>query len=224
MFGRYGNVVYAPHVYTGVFTVDQQVASQRFFPGDGGYNSAIQDAKALGLPLWIGEFGNTPGDDDSILRLSYALQDKDQVGGALWLWKENANDVNGAVFWGVYGKPFPPGVPQPSRIKFTSRAYPMATAGHLLSFTYDPDQADFELRATSTAVARGDRAHATLIFIPAAATDGVAAEHATVEVFDRGGGAREAYVYPDGGPYHVFMVKTGQSTSVTPTALPNTSR
>src|SRR5262249_34536772 len=63
-YSSYPNVVYAPHVYTGVFTLDQLAASMRFFPSDGGYRSAITDARALGLPLWIGEFGNNPADDE----------------------------------------------------------------------------------------------------------------------------------------------------------------
>src|SRR5207244_12460229 len=101
--GSYRAVVYAPHIYTGVFTLDQQAASTRFFPSEGGYESAISDAKALGLPLWVGEFGNNPEDDSTILRTSYELQDRYGLGGALWLWKENANDVNRAVCAGADG-------------------------------------------------------------------------------------------------------------------------
>jgi hypothetical protein len=52
-------------------------------------------------------------------------------------------------------------------------------------------------------VAFRDRAHATVLFLPTAVTAGLRAEHARLEVFDRGGGAREAYVYPRGGPYRV---------------------
>ncbi|TMK40280.1 MAG: glycoside hydrolase family 5 protein [Actinobacteria bacterium] len=210
-YSAYPNVVYAPHIYTGVFTLDQQVASQRFFPSDGGYNSAIADAKALGLPLWVGEFGNNPADDETILRNHYALQDKDGLGGTLWLWKENANDVNATVFWGIYGPPFGPGAPQPKRIKFVDRAYPLATAGTLQSLSYDPDHSGFDLRASSGPVSCGDRAHATLVFVPAGAPGEIRADGAAVEVFSRGP-AREAYVYPDGGPYRVYLGPAGTST------------
>jgi endoglycosylceramidase len=57
-YSSYPNVVYAPHIYTGVFTADQETASQRFQPMDQGYQATMDDAKALGLALWIGEFGN----------------------------------------------------------------------------------------------------------------------------------------------------------------------
>jgi endoglycosylceramidase len=200
LYSSYPNVVYAPHVYTGVFTLDQELTSTRFFPADGGYRSAIADAKTLGLPLWVGEFGNNPADDETLLHTSYALQDRYGLGGTLWLWKENANDVNAAVFWGVYGPPFGAGTPQPKRLKLVDRAYPLSIAGELQSFQYDPSNASFELRASSPYVRRGGRDRATVIFIPQNSNGALSARGATLELFDRAG-AREAYVYPRGGAY-----------------------
>jgi len=203
-YSSYANVVYAPHVYTGVFTLDQQVASTRFFPSDGGYKSAISDAKALGLPLWIGEFGNNPADDNTLLRTSYELQDSYGLGGALWLWKENANDINRAAFWGVYGPPFPPGTAQPLRIMYTSRAFPLYTAGELRSFAYDPRAASFDLHAESPRVSPGVRSLATVIYLPSAVTAGVAATGAVLRTISRSDGSRMIYASPQGGPYRVF--------------------
>ncbi|MFL5886301.1 MAG: glycoside hydrolase family 5 protein, partial [Thermoleophilaceae bacterium] len=202
-YSSYPNVVYAPHIYTGVFTADQEVASTRFFPSDGGYKSAIGDAQVLGLPLWVGEFGNNPQDDDTLLKTSYELQDKYGLAGTLWLWKENRNDTNPDAFWGVYGPPFGQGTPQPKRIALTSRAFPLYLAGQLDSMSNDTASGGFDIRAQSKRVACGDRAHATLLFVPHAYSGPVAAEHARVEVFDRDG-SREAYVYPDGGAYRVL--------------------
>jgi hypothetical protein len=195
-FSAYPNVVYAPHIYTGVFTADQAAASRRFFPADGGYRSAIADARRLGLPLCVGEFGNDPADDDTLLRTSYELQDRYGVTGTLWLWKENGR-------WGVDGPPFGPGTPQEHRLRYVARPFPLAVAGELRSYAYDVDRRSLDLRAASRRVAFRDRAHATVLFVPAAVTAGLRAEHARLEVFDRGGGAREAYVYPRGGPYRV---------------------
>lgn len=203
VYSSYPNVVYAPHVYTGVFTADQEVASTRFFPSDGGYRSAIADAQRLGLPLWVGEFGNNPSDDDTLLRTSYALQDRHGVAGTLWLWKENANDVDQSVFWGVYGPPFGPGIPQQHRLRYVDRAFPLAIAGTLRSFSYDPDRAAFTLRASSRRVGTRQPARATVVFVPAAVTAPVRARGASVRVFDRAGGAREAVVFPRGGAYSV---------------------
>jgi endoglycosylceramidase len=203
-YSSYPNVVYAPHVYTGVFTLDQLVASQRFLPSDGGYRSAISDAQALGLPLWIGEFGNNPSDDETLLRTSYELQDAFALGGALWLWKENANDINRAVFWGVYGPPFPPGTPQPERIKLTSRPYPLYTAGELESLFYDPDIGVFSMRARSPAISLGSSDRATVLVLPPSFGADIGTANAGLRVRVRADGTRVAYVYPRGGNYRVF--------------------
>jgi endoglycosylceramidase len=203
-YSPYPNVVYAPHIYTGTFTLDQQAASTRFFPSEAGYESAISDAKALGLPLWIGEFGNNPENDATLLRASYELQDRYGLGGALWLWKENANDVNRAVFWGVYGPPFPPGTASASRIFYTSRAFPVFIAGQLQSFTYDPSAARFDLQASSAPVRRRSRISASMIFVPSAVSASIGASGARLRVVSRRAGGRLAYAWPTGGAYRVF--------------------
>jgi hypothetical protein len=222
-YSSYPNVVYAPHVYTGVFTADQQVASTRFFPSDGGYRSAIVDATALGLPLWVGEFGNSPQDDEALLGPSYALQDRYGLGGAIWLWKENANDVNKAVNWSVFGPPFGRGTPNAKRMPYVARAYPLFLAGELTSLSYDPPTQGFDLRAGSKPIACGDRAHATLVFVPNRAP--VAVENARAEAFDRPGG-REVYVYPDGGAYRVHSAAAASMPApcANPQGLPATRR
>ena len=192
-------------------------------PSDGGYKSAIADAKALGLPLWVGEFGNSPHDDDTILRTHYTLQDKYLLGGALWLWKENANDINGSVFWGVYGKPFGLGTPQPKRVLLTSRATPMAAAGTIDSVYYGAGEGnDFDIRGeASRTVGCGDLAHATVLFVPRAAGAPVVAEGASIDVFNRSG-SREVYVYPYGGPYRIYSARQpGEVTG--PLCPPRTS-
>jgi endoglycosylceramidase len=200
-YSSYPNVVYAPHIYTGVFTYDELVLQQRFQPMGGGYQATIDDAKALGLPLWIGEFGNNPTDDDTLLRQHYALQDTHLLGGALWLWKENANDTNPNFFWGVYGPPFGRGKAQPKRVLLTARATPMATAGELESVRYSPSAHTFDIRARAKRVRCGDRRHATVLWVPPGA--GIAASGARLEVFRRPAG-REVYAYPNGGSYRIF--------------------
>jgi endoglycosylceramidase len=192
-YSHYRNVVYEPHVYTRTFT-------PRSFPMDGGYRSAIADATHLGVPLWIGEFGSDPSDTRTVLTAHYSEQDDFGLGGALWLWKENANDVNQSVFWGVYGPPFGPGVPQPDRIRLTSRAYPLYTAGNLRSVSYDSATARFSLRAVARRVRFGDVSRATVVFVPALATAPVRGSGVRLLVVRRPGG-RLVYAFPTGGRY-----------------------
>lgn len=193
-FSRYRNVVYEPHVYTRTFT-------PRSFPMDGGYLSAIADARHLGLPLWVGEFGCSPSDDRTVLSAHYLEQDRFGLGSALWLWKENANDVSTKVFWGVYGPPFGPGVPQPERILLTARAYPLYIAGDLRSLRYEPGRR-FAMAASARKVELGDTAHATVVFIPRNVRGAVTAGGARLLTAPRRGG-RIVYVFPTGGRYRV---------------------
>jgi endoglycosylceramidase len=203
-FSSYPNVVYAPHIYTGVFTADALAGGPRTFSMDTGYRNAIDDSKALGLPLWVGEFGNNPDDDDTLLRSHYELQDANGVPGALWLWKENANDTNPNAFWGIYGPPFGSGTVQPKRVAYTSRAYPLALNGDLRSMAYSPQAHSFRISASGARPVRcGRRSGATVIFVPASVRARVSASGARVAVYARGGGSREVYVYPTRSSYRV---------------------
>jgi endoglycosylceramidase len=193
-YSRYRNVVYAPHVYTRTFTPTT-------FPMDGGYLSAVSDAQHLGLPLWVGEFGDSPSDDQTVLAAHYQLQDSFGLGGALWVWKENVNEPSA---WGVYGPPFGAGVAQPERISLSSRPYPLYTAGNLRSLSYDPGTGRFAMTATSKAVPVGDDAHATVVSVPAAVRGAVHATRARV-VVARSAGGRVAWVFPVGGRYSLSV-------------------
>lgn len=131
-YSSYPNVVYAPHVYTRVFTADTSGELQSF---ESDYAAAVGDAKALGLPLWVGEFGNDPTQDAAVLAQHYAHQDALAIGGALWVWKEHGS-------WGAMANP--------ERVRRISTAYPTATAGGLDSFTSDPLTGSFTVRGHGT--------------------------------------------------------------------------
>ena len=194
-YSSYRNVVYEPHVYTRTFT-------PRSFPMDGGYRSGIADARHLGLPLWIGEFGAGPSDTRTVLSAHYLEQDAFGLGGSLWLWKENANDTSPSQFWGVYGPPFGPGVPQPLRILLTSGAYPLYLAGNLRRLSYDPSNGRLTLSATSRRVAFGDDSRATVVYIPGTVPERVHVSGARSFSVPRAGG-RLIYVFPTGGSYRL---------------------
>jgi endoglycosylceramidase len=201
-YSSYRHVVYAPHVYTGVFTAGQEIPSESFQPTVQGYQATVEDARALGLPLWIGEFGNNPSDDGTLLPEHYALQDVYKLGGALWVWKQNSSEASPNVFWGVYGPPFGRGVPERKRILMTGRVTPVATAGQLDNVSYAPRHRTFDIRARAgKRVSCSDRRHATLVFVPPHVN--VRVKGARMKAVGRGGG-RDVYVFPDGGAYRVF--------------------
>ena len=66
-----------------------------------------------------------------------------------------------------------------------------------------PDTPGFDLQATAPAVAVGDDAHATVMYVPAAVTAPLQVEGAQLRTQSRGDGARDVYVYPAGGAYRV---------------------
>jgi endoglycosylceramidase len=206
VYSPYRDVVYAPHIYTGVFTLNAELGLSQLnplYPPNGGYDSAVQDARALGLPLWVGEFGNGVDQDDTLLRTQYANQDRLAVGGALWYWKGFAS-LDG--HWSVlYDDASHVDAAYPSRVKFTDRAYPIYLAGRIQSLSYDPDTGGMLLRASSRRVPASRPGRATVVYIPAAATGEVTAAGAAVDVIPGPGGGREALVYPSGGPYQVAV-------------------
>ena len=209
LFSRYPNVVYAPHIYTHVFTPDAELASllpsailAPLFPLSSGYSNAVGDARALKLPLWVGEFGNGVSDDATILRGHYQYEDQYSIGSSLWLWKQDGNADNSDGFAVMHG-PFPTGVAFHSRVNYTSRIYPLYTAGTLQSLNYDPDQGSFDMVASSAAVAAGDNSHATLLFVPSAFTAPLQVDGAQKQLIERSDGSRQLYVYPAGGVYRI---------------------
>ncbi len=73
-FSNYPNVVYAPHIYTHVFTPDAEANApslEPLFPVSNGYASATADARSMDLPLWDGEFGTDVASDETTLRQHY---------------------------------------------------------------------------------------------------------------------------------------------------------
>ncbi|HEX3706713.1 MAG TPA: cellulase family glycosylhydrolase [Mycobacteriales bacterium] len=200
----YPNAVYAPHVYTDVFSLGAVAGTPEIATFGSDYAAAMGDAKALGLPLWVGEFGGSPAGDKTVLAKHYGQQEKHLLGGTMWLWKENVNDTAPDTFWGIYGPPFwgrsLRGVPQPKRVRRTSRVYPVVTAGTLLSATSDPFADRADVVATSSRIAIGDRARATLVEVPSVFHGAIHVTGAAYDVLSRGAD-REVWLYPRGGRY-----------------------
>jgi endoglycosylceramidase len=201
---KYRNAVYAPHIYTGVFTAGAVLGTPDVATFQSDYDAAVADAEALGLPLWLGEFGGPPAEDKTILAKHYAQQEARRIGGTMWLWKENANDSIANTFWGVYGPPFSGadrrGRPQPERVHMTSRVYPIVTAGSLLRTTSNPFAGTATIVATSHRIGDHDRRHATLVDVPKMFRGRIIVRNARCHVVNRSG-AREVWIYPNGGKY-----------------------
>ena len=206
LFSPYRNVVYAPHVYTNVFTLNTELGLSGLDPlytSSGGYDTAATDARQLGLPLFIGEFGNGVDQDATLLRGQYANQDRLGIGGTLWYWKgQAAKDGHWSV---LYDDATHTDAAYPSRVTFTDRAYPIATAGTLTQLAYNPDTGALTLTASSRRVRPTRPGRATVLYIPARDHGPIQATGATVVTTPGPSGAREAFVFPHGGSYAVTV-------------------
>ena len=190
-FSAYPNLVFAPHVYTYAFTVEQDLLGLPAKPGGYppnftfGYQTAEAEAQAMRSAVFVTEFGDSSATDTTILANELAAQESTQTGATLWAWK-GLSKAPGSCWctrWqqssyqttsnGTPGKGNPKATPSKadlliaSRQKLLMRVSPTATAGRLGAYRYDPSTRAFAMVATSTAAGRrGDRQTDTVLFIP----------------------------------------------------------
>lgn len=88
-FSDDGNLVYAPHIYTGTFNgggPDELRAS---------YIAAVEEAKTYGAPFVDGEWGGGSSEKDEMMRgLKLDLQNEFRAGSAFWMWKQKEGFYN----------------------------------------------------------------------------------------------------------------------------------
>lgn len=227
-FSSYPNLVYAPHVYTHVFTLDTDVpggAASGIFPlgYDQAFATADTEAALLHAALFVGEFGTGNGEDATVLTPETAALDRAGVGSALWEWKANCGPAPTATdCWSMAYGPGTSGAENgpfiPSRVALVSRVVPTATAGRLRSFAYDPATHAFSMLAgDDQAVARGQAGQETVVLVPAPVVAAlgpgwtVAVRGAAVldRVVDLPDGSSIVLVAPTGGGDYGVVVAPG---------------
>lgn len=227
-FTTYPEIVYAPHVYTHIFTLDRVLfripPEQATWPP---YSFAMQtadaEAKAMDAALVVTEFGGPDREFPGVVEHTVAQMDRYGVGATAWEWKNNCGlepscgaDEQGR--WTVYASGGPGAHPPqngpllPGHLASLARVYPRLTAGHLDSWTFDPGMGTFSMSASSTtAVTVGDRRHETLVVAPppvASGTFAVSGAAVLDEVVTNPDGSRWAWVAPTGtgtGAYSVTL-------------------
>lgn len=225
-FTTYPEIVYAPHVYTHIFTLDRvlfRIPPERaVWPS---YAFALQtadvEAKAMGAALVVTEFGGPDREFPTVTEHTVAQMDRFGVGATVWDWKNNCGleascgaDEPGR--WTVYASggpgPHPPqnGPLLPGHVATLARVYPRLTAGRLDAWTFDPASGAFAMSASSDgAVTVGDREHETLVVAPprvASGTFAVSGAAALDGVVTNPDGSRWAWVAPSGaGAYSITL-------------------
>jgi hypothetical protein len=202
----YPNLVLALHAYTHVYTIDalmHQKAAAASYPWGGyeqSYSLAEREAAAMGAALFISEFGNSPGDDDLLLKSQLQEQERHRVGFAFWPWKENSGGS-----WGVFAPPTSPseqsGCLRASRERYLARVYPLVTADQ--GFTYEYDAADGRFSMT----ARGqDGDPSTAVYVPREVTGQITSDGAVqVAVTAQPDASRMVLASPRGGSFKLAV-------------------
>jgi len=234
-FSSYPNLVFAPHVYTYAFTLEQDLLGLPAKPGGFppnftfGYQTAESEAQAMHSAVLTTEFGDSASTDPTILANELAAQEATQTGGTLWAWK-GLSKTAGTCWctrWqhssyqttsnGTPGKGNPKAPPSPADLLIASRQHllmrvaPTATAGRLGAYAYDPATRTFAMVATSIAVGRrGDRQSDTVLALPSTVHGAVHVSGAAVldAVVTRPDGSRLAYVTtmaPGSVPYAITV-------------------
>ena len=128
------DAVYAPHVY-GLWDVNDAFSRRDELIELNMTYSAVE-ARAMGTPLWYGEFGMRRGAPDAEASLAriYDIADRQLAGTSYWEWASNE-----------YGPLRADGTLDPVRALTLSRAYPMRTGGELLSVSFDGSTSSFSM-------------------------------------------------------------------------------
>lgn len=230
-FSSAGNLVYAIHSYTHVFTLDAlagQDPRRASYPPGGfelSYVSGQLEARALRAALFVDELGNQPADDAILLANQLRAQERHRVGAILWVWKQNCAVVpTWGVYDGLYGgqrdqrcaydRPLaardPSVKPQNGclrldRERLLARVWPRAMAGTSsnVTYSYEPGTGLFNLVASAPA-----GAPETLLFVPRQVRGTVAVTGAAIMsgTDRRQDGSRLVHVRPEGGSYQVVVL------------------
>jgi endoglycosylceramidase len=251
-FSSYPNLVYAPHVYTHTFTVDQFIG----YPADSspyppsytfGYQTAEAEAQAMHAAIVVTEYGAASSTDGSVLSAETAAQEDTLVSGStLWAWKGLAKTAGSCwcVRWqrssyattadGTAGSGNPKAPVSRSDALITSRqqlmdrVWPRSVAGTLLAYRYSPTTRSFAMVAQSPGVEAG-RAHDTVVYVPATVSGSVAVTGGAALVADvrAPDGSRLLYVAPTGlssgsARYQVTVGAGGKSVAAAVTNLATT--
>jgi hypothetical protein len=155
-----GNVVYAPHMYPQSFVAPPQNTQEGWVEAlDDSFSAMLDEAASYGAATVLGEWGANPADDSSApyVEAIFELLERQNMGEAMWLWKENSQgswgffDINSNGHW----------APRIAGFNRIERPCPLAVPGTLNQFHFDATSGTFTLTFT----ARGGEA-APLVYLP----------------------------------------------------------
>ncbi len=149
-------LLFSPHIYTGGTAGGLTGYSGNPAPLQADVEKAFSEAQAQGVPLYIGEFGIGINENyQQWIRDEFRFQEQYMVSATWWSMRQHNNATFGLTEFDTRAE-------KSGLLDFVSRPYPAATAGELLSFSYDEDTKAFTMTFSNSQYASGD----TLVSIP----------------------------------------------------------
>jgi len=152
------DVVFSPHNYAEAIGPKILTIEQTF-------NAGVAGAAAMGVPLWVGEYGWWDTSADTLPKLARyaAAEDTARTGGAWWQWRQACGDPHSiGVFGGVpddqthlnkVGCPDDRDLGRTEEFAaIVGRAYPRVAPGRIAATASDPRAGTFSMSGSGAAV------------------------------------------------------------------------
>jgi len=131
-----GGAVYAPHIYTGIFSNDPRLANDTYEESlHASVSGARDEADSWKTPLILDEFGAGPTTPNGYGWIGHVLDDADEVlaSTAFWVWKEISQ-----ASWGLFDQDASGAwIERPQMIAAVSRPYAQAIGGAPSAMKWD---------------------------------------------------------------------------------------
>jgi endoglycosylceramidase len=139
-------VVYAPHLYTGVFQGNWTVGDNDRI--EASVVAMLDEALVNQAPVVVTELGNDPTTAAGVAWLTgaYLALDRHRISASAWVYEEWPSTCGSPSCWGLYDEtPVDGGAAftralRPQAAISMGRAFPRAIDGQLVSFQFDPDR------------------------------------------------------------------------------------
>ncbi|CAF2778703.1 unnamed protein product [Rotaria sp. Silwood2] len=218
-FSSYTNIVYAPHVYTHVFTIDSILhLNQSLYPPsfDYAYETALNESVGLQSAVLVTEFGCGADADERLLVPTIDSQDKAMISATIWPWKNNCFQEGCETSWSLYDSGTlnstvanQNGPERPNRVRILSRVYPRGVIGQLKQYFYNTTTSSFIMTVNcinSTSLLLNNE---TIVYIPRRLNNSVinvTGEATLKKIIKNPDQSRLIIINPTcNGQYHVFV-------------------
>lgn len=153
---NYSNIVFAPHVYSFVFTLNVPNFPPSFAFA---YQTAWAEANKMKAPVFVTEFGAGTEADGALVQPTLDQAELYQTGGTIWSWKSNCGDgTHGCDSpWTMFkpvvgnGTALPPNGPLwPARERLMSRTHSRGAPGEVIVALYNVTTRSYALAVNLT--------------------------------------------------------------------------